>query len=552
MDAAFTPLDQPYTPFRETALTVKPKTEERLKTRYALGGKQIAGKFWFLPYADSLTSETETMRAAYKGMLRSPYVKSPLMMKVNAVASLDYQVIPNRPDSPRDVECAEFLRHCIDRLPGGMPALVHAVLLPTLIDGYSISERVLEIERSSAEWRGKCVPKMVKPKHTDYYDLQVDEFNNVIGVQGKGANNANEYYAISDFIYTRHMPVFDEPKGMSDLRAAYSDYWMLDTVTKLRAIHNEKYTTPFLKGSYASDDQQASLEDALASAKANTWISIPEGAQVEAVNMAGQGESDYKSFCDDCKRGMLIAIIGAYLQVLEGQVPQGRGNADVSSKDVTSLFLWMLASQFQEVINKQFFPDLVAYNYAGLQGGFRLVLGGVSEDETAKIVGNASALQAMGYPISKEDLSRRTSWGQAKNDADKLQPPQPAQQSPFGGGALPFSEEPKPKEVERIVVPVEPPMPAFSEESPLSPAARRARRRARGEYVPFAEDGVAAKLAAIEQKLAAPDLTPDPRLDKLSEQVAELATKRERIVTTKLLRDADGRIDGKEERVVIE
>lgn len=543
-----------HTQFREE-LTPTKRSDEKLMTRAGYGGKEIAGKFWFLPYGGDHTGETETMRAAYKAMMKSPYIKSPMLMLVYSVASLDWQIIPEKQNSPRDTECGEFLRHCFESLPDGMPGLSVSCLLPQSIDGYSIAEKVLTIERAAPRWRGKAVLKAVKPKDTDLYNLQVDEFNNVLGVQGKGVNPSDHYYPINEFIYSRNLPIYDEPKGMSSLRAAYSAYWMLDTVTKLRAIHNEKYTTPFLMGTYQGDnqDQKNSLESALSAAKANTWISIPEGAKVEAVNMAGQGESDYKSFCDDCKRDMLIAIIGAYLQVLEGQVADGRGNADVSSKDVTSLFQWMLAARFQEIVNKQIIPELVALNYAGV-GGFRLVLGGVSEDEVAKTVQNLQGLQAMGYPISASEVARRTSYGMGKGD-DVLKPPQQAAQpSPFGGAA-PFSERTEPAELANI----EPAKPApvvetFVEEQPRSPTARRARRRAYGVPVRHVRPiDVAAQLSEIDRRLEAMKNAADPRIDRLSEQVADLATKRTRTVKKEVVRDPDTKsIVGSVETEVVE
>jgi len=534
-------LDQSAEYFQEAQLREVRRSEEKLRVRAGYGGAEIAGKKWFLPYLDSttnLTSETEAMRSAYRGMLRSPYIKSPLYYKCFSIASLDWQIQSDRQDSPRDIECGEFLRHCIERLCGGMPELAINLTLPKLIEGYQVAEPILEVERTEAKWRGKAVYKEIKSKHPDLYNLQVDEFDNVVGIQGRGPNKADEYYPINEFIYSKYMSVYSSPYGMSDLRAAYSPYWMLDTVTKLRAIHAEKYTTPFLKGTYVTTDQKSSLESALAAAKANTWIAIPEGAMIEAVSIAAAGESDYKSFCDDSKKDMLVSIIGAYLQVLEGQVADGRGSADVSSKDVTSLFLWMLASQFQEVINKQFFPTLINLNYAGV-GKFRLVLGGVSEQEVSSIVGNLQGMQALGYPLSKADVARRTSYAQPKDDADKLAPPQPAAQpSPFGGQALPFSEQkppapvivveqPKPTPV--VVAPVVTP---FSEERPRSSAARRARRRAHG--LPVAE----------KQPV---EVAPDPRIDMLSEKLDELA--RQRVTHRKIERDDDGRIAGITETV---
>ncbi len=218
--------------------------------------------------------------------------------------------------------------------------------------------------------------------------------------------NHSHAYPIRDFVYSRNTPIYDSPGGMSDLRAAYSDYWILDTVTKLRAIHAEKYTSPFMLGTYGNPAEKPSLEASLAAAKAGSWMAIPEDAKVQALTMAQSGESDYKSFSDDCKRGMLIAILGAYLQILEGQVSDGRGSAAVS-KSITELYQWLLAVQIQEIFNRQIFPHLIDLNYAGV-GYPRLTLGSVSEDELRQLLANFGAAQGLGAELSKKDFYQRT------------------------------------------------------------------------------------------------------------------------------------------------
>jgi len=50
---------------------------------------RLAGRHWFLPWIDDLTSEPETVRAAYCVMLRDPAVKAAVLTKLLSVASLD-------------------------------------------------------------------------------------------------------------------------------------------------------------------------------------------------------------------------------------------------------------------------------------------------------------------------------------------------------------------------------------------------------------------------------------------------------------------------------
>jgi hypothetical protein len=386
----------------------------RLKTAF---GKGLISQFWFLPYHDQLIGETPAMRAAYRLMLRSSTVKTGLYSKILSVASLDYQIQPDIPDSPRDLEACEFLKYNISRTPMGMFGLVHTILTHKLVNGHQLSEPVLDMEREDRTWRGKVVLADLKPKHPDTYDLQCDEYSNPAAVKGRGPN-AGDVWPISDFVYSRYLPLYDDPLGTSDLRSAYQPYFMRDTVTKLRAIHAEKYTSPFMVGQYGNQDDKPDLEDALARARSNSWIAIPVGTQIEAKSIATSGESDYKSFIDDCDKQMLIGIVGAYLQILEGQVQDGRGSASVS-KTVSELFQWLLAVIFQEVINKQLFPLLMRLNYAGI-GVPRLTLGGVSEDEIAKIIANMQGAQALGLKLSQKDAYTRLSMQPPLGPDDEL------------------------------------------------------------------------------------------------------------------------------------
>lgn len=395
----------------------------RERLALARGDRDPTGRFWFLPYYDPRNSVTEAQRSAFKVMMRCPVIKSAIYSKALAVASLDWQVQPAKPDSPRDLEACDFLRHCIDRLPDGMPGLVQALTVPRLIDGYAVAEKVRTVEQDDqSPWRGKVVLDDVKAKPTEIYDLVVDRFANVTGVRGVGPNDG-ETWPIADFVYTRHLPLYDNPLGTSDLAAAYSAHWMEDTVTKLRAIHAEKYTTPMLLGE-TEEDNRSALGTALEQAKSRTWLVVPTGAKVSALTLAAQGEADFKSFVDDCQKRKLIGIVGAYLQTLEGAVTDGRGSASVS-KSITELFQWILAVAFQEAANKQLFPELTRLNFLGI-GVPRLVLGGVSEQELATILGNMVLAQSLGLELSKKDTYRRTSYQMPKDKADLLVPPAPA------------------------------------------------------------------------------------------------------------------------------
>jgi hypothetical protein len=406
------------------------------KVKAAWGNNSVLSSIWWLPYHDSITGETAGMRAAYRSMLRNPAVKAALLGKVMAGASLDWQIQPKNPDSPRDLECCDFLRHCINRLPGGMVQLFQTLTLPRLIDGYSLSEPTLTIERDERDWLGKIVMSDVKTKHPDYYQIVTDEYATPFAVEGRLSNSGN-VWDIKDFVYSRYLPLYDDPRGTSDLRAAYNAYFMRDTVGKLRAVNAEKYIAPFFVGTWTNQDDKGTLEKALERTKSNTWVAIPDKVKMEAISIANRGEPDFKAFIDDCDKQILVGICGAYLQILEGQVADGRGSSSVS-KSISELFQWLLLSLVQEDINKQLFPRLVAYNYLGV-GVPSLVMGGINEEEIGKILANIILAQQAGIEVSKKDTYRRIAFSMPNGPDDILKPMSPAMIAPTSN-PLPFVE----------------------------------------------------------------------------------------------------------------
>jgi len=177
-----------------------------------------------------------------------------------------------------------------DYLAGGMPALVRAVCAPLGSDGHSLAEKVWEYA-DKGRLQGKVVCAALKAKDADPQSptgtarLEGDRFGTVTGVTAL-REPGQPVFPVTDFVYSRYLTVFDEPLGEAAFRPAYGPYWMRDTVRKLRAIHTEKKMAGMLVGEYEPDDDKAPLEAALAAAKASTWMSVPAGTRVQAVQLS--------------------------------------------------------------------------------------------------------------------------------------------------------------------------------------------------------------------------------------------------------------------------
>ncbi len=307
---------------------------------------------WFLPYFDEgqTLHETATMRLAYRKMLADPNVKSAVLGKLLAVANLTLKVIPQDRKNKSQADDAEFVRWNLeDALEGGVPGMIWAVFSGALIDGYSVCEKVWAREERG-KYKGSYYLRALKPKDTgnDVIFL-TDEFRNIVGIRGM-RYNSGVTFSPSNFVIYRHLPLYDQATGMSDFRAVYSRYWMLDTVQKLRAVCLEKRSLPVIVGHYTHAQDRPAVEEALSLVKSQNWLAVPESVRVEALSIAGAAATEFGEACRQLAEDIFLGIAGATLQARQGDVNNARGSSQVH-RNTADLFIWHLSVCAQSILN---------------------------------------------------------------------------------------------------------------------------------------------------------------------------------------------------------
>jgi hypothetical protein len=408
----------------------------------------VGGRLRFLPWYDPYTDETPEIRATYRIMLVDDAVKSAFLMKVLSVISQGVQFQPADDDNPRDRAVAQFCTYAFGKAKGGTPGLGWSIVAHGLIDGHSVCEPVWDDDTIPyGVWRGKRIFRAVKAKDTRYLQLGIDPYRNVTAIRGTGFN-AGRVWSPSDFSIFSHLPLFENPAGMSDFRAAYQPFWIKRTVWQLRSLHLENYTGPYLVGHYPKEDiaQKTALQDAFEEAKASTWLTIPVGAMIETIDLSMRGTADFKDAIDDCNKAILVAIAGAHLQIMEGQVPGGRGNTKVQ-QGTAELAQWWLSESLATVYREQLVPLLVAENFHAVDTP-QVSLGAVTEEAMLEMLKVDEGLQRLGALLAKADVYKRYGRQQPVEADDILQPPgaggggSPGPGGPEGGdgGSSAFAE----------------------------------------------------------------------------------------------------------------
>jgi hypothetical protein len=397
-----------------------PAHREIIRERVAGGPRGVTFP-WFLPYFDDPTGETQSARLAYRRMIADPNVKAAFCGKVFAVSSLTPKVVPASTINATDRLVAEYVEwNLTRRLRDGMPGLAWSILSGGLVDGYSVNEKVWAFQ-SKGRWTGHYPLRALKTKQVgDDVILQTNEYREVVGVMGLRYNAGLEF-APADFVIYQHMPFYQSPVGMSDFRAVYSRYWLLDTALKLRAIAVDKRSMPVIWGSYKDVVQQAALESTLSQVRAQSWFSVPEGARIEALNIAGQADSIFKATIDDLREEIFLGIQGATLQALTGGAGEQRGDSNVH-KGTKQLFEWYLAECIKSLLNDEengLIKDMVDLNF--LVSEYPTVtFEAVDPQELAAEMQIDQALWSMGVDLSREELYERYGRQPPKDDADRV------------------------------------------------------------------------------------------------------------------------------------
>ena len=366
---------------------------------------------YFLPFFDELQSvgETELQRFAYRRMLADPNVKGPLLGKVFGIAGLELRLNPTDKEDERQIEQADFLQwNYTRRLHGGFPGLAWSILIGGLIDGFSICEPVWGVQ-DRGKYKDKEILRKVKAKDVNQ-DLVVeaDQFRNLTGIRAL-RYNTGVVWKPDEFIIFHHLPLYCNPTGMSDLRAAYARYWFLDTVIKLRAMGAEKRALPFIWGEYPDASKQSSLEAALARVKSQNWAAVPAEAKIQVLDIAGSANDYFKSFCDDLREEIVLAIEGATLHSMAGRGGQERGDT-LTHKDTADLRKWFLSVALLQCLNDEedgLNKKILDKNYTDIEEYPYATLGGVDDNELMESLDIDRGLQDMGFEHIVGDIAER-------------------------------------------------------------------------------------------------------------------------------------------------
>lgn len=360
------------------------------------------------PFHDNFTGETREMRLKYRYALAEPSVKAALIGKIISVCSLSLQVTPKNRKDPRDKAVADCVKHAIEASEYGLTGVLWDMLSGGLMDGWSVCEPVWKTE-TRGQWRGFKVLEAFKGKDTRYIQPETDPFLNITALYSL-RGNAGKRFNPKDYVVFSYLSFFQNPTGMSDLRASYRAIEMLPALVRMRMVFLEKFVGPFLHGKIKDRSLRAQMKAELAKARADGYIATDDTTDIEILNLATSSTSEFQGAITDLRQEVAIGISGAFLHMLTGETQGARGNSKVQ-QETTEGFVWMLADQASNRLKRQLAPHIVDHNFGAQTDIPNITLEAVNPDDILKDLAIDEKLHGMGGPLSLDELydrARRT------------------------------------------------------------------------------------------------------------------------------------------------
>ena len=373
------------------------------------------GQFRKMPWPDNFNKETPEIRRAYREMLRDGTIRSAFYSKILSVASLDVQVMPSD-DSPAAQRVADFVKWNLTQSNlGGFPKIVRSILEGGCSEGYSLCEPRIDIQRRG-KYRLMYTLQKFKGKDSKLYDLEVDNFDEITSVYVKATNRRVNP---DRFVIWSYLSMFESVIGSSDFRACYREFLIIDVAMKMAAIDVERFVLPMMKGTYKESDQKELMEEALRTARSLGFAALPDGATIEALQLATAGPDRIDARIKMCQANVFTCMTGASLQAMEGQktgsLAQGRVHQNQSQLPV-----WFLANEVAEVLKSQLVPTLVDLNFGDETDLPQVVVSGVDDAATTGFADLVEKAQRMGLKPSRKDVAKRLGIQEAQTPEDEL------------------------------------------------------------------------------------------------------------------------------------
>ena len=351
------------------------------------------------PYNQDDLWQKQGNYSIYEDMLKDEQVLICLNLIKDLVLT-GYNIVSDGNDENKDI-LEELQLNLTEELTTPFEDLVYEILSAYEF-GFSLTEKIFKIKSD-----GYLALKSLRTRHPDSWLIHTDQKGNVIKYEQRGIDSDLDIKANS-LIHFINNPKFQNPYGTSDLRAAYSAYFIKQQVIRYYGIFLESSSKPIPIGKYSSEVKAQARQDLFNTLKkfqTKTALVIPKEMEIEFLEAKSNGEA-YKEainifnmfigrslMCPD-----LLGISGS--ETASGSYALGKEQIDTFFRHINRK-----RNKLEYVINNEIIKPLVKYNYGNIEFFPKFKLKPISEENAFLSVDKwIEATRSHIYKPSKEEI----------------------------------------------------------------------------------------------------------------------------------------------------
>ncbi|CAN5358156.1 hypothetical protein BH11ARM1_BH11ARM1_13570 [soil metagenome] len=250
----------------------------------------------------------------YAQMETDSMVQTAITVKKLGVLAAKWSVRPAN-DSPNARRNADFVNQAFERMEGSP----HTILLNAMdafAKGWSIQESIYAFEA------GKWWLAATRPKDPSGFGVSLDRFGRLEGLKLELPGESAVELPISKFVVFAHRGGYANPKGRSDLEAAYPHYVAKTSLLKAWKTHLDRFAMPTMLGSFGTSISQTERNTMLSSLNklaTTKAIVFPKDFDISTIPSDTEASKGFMDAIDYHNREIARAVLGQTLTTDEGR-----------------------------------------------------------------------------------------------------------------------------------------------------------------------------------------------------------------------------------------
>ena len=315
----------------------------------------------------------------YEQMLRDDQVSVAMQLKVDLVIGSGWSIVEQ---TKQTTDMADDLTMRLkEHIECPLDLLLEQMVRASYSFGFSLSEKIFKKMPD-----GSLSLKNIKTRHPNSWLIHTDKHGNVQNFEQRGKDQNIDVNPKS-LIHYVNAPLFQNPYGTSDLRAAYDAWFVKKHIIRFYSIFLEKYAGPTPVAKYKKNTPQSRVDEMFAIIKkfqTKTAIAYPEDFDVTFLELSSQGAADsyvmgINLFNTFIGRSLLIPDLLGF-----SGSETGGGSYALGEKQIETLVKHITRRRLtlETVINEHIIKPLVFWNYGPTKHYPRFVLNPISEEDS--------------------------------------------------------------------------------------------------------------------------------------------------------------------------